>query len=113
MKRRILVIACLVLVGPIGCKEESPPTNPTGVSEPAATQPTTESINAATNGVLSKIQAASDDAIAFNASCPVTGEDVSERGGRVMYDGKVVGFCCKDCIDSFKSNPTRYISKAQ
>mgnify|MGYP001408373889 CR=1 FL=1 len=26
-----------------------------------------------------------------------------------VYDGKVIGFCCKDCIASFEKEPAKYV----
>ena len=27
----------------------------------------------------------------------------------VIYKGKVIGFCCEDCIPKFKKNPEAYM----
>ena len=54
------------------------------------------------------ISEAADDAVAVNTACPITGEVVNEDGGRLTYAGKVVGFCCRDCIPAFKADPAKY-----
>ena len=46
-----------------------------------------------------------------NKKCPVSGEDVNPKGKTVTYKGKVVGFCCDDCIDLFNKNPEKYADK--
>ena len=50
-------------------------------------------------------------AVPVNKKCPVTGEDVNPKGKTVTYKGKVVGFCCDDCIDLFNKNPDKYADK--
>ncbi len=42
-----------------------------------------------------------------NTKCPVTGEDVDAKITTV-YEGKTIGFCCEDCVKSFKKNPEKY-----
>jgi len=45
----------------------------------------------------------------FNAVCPVQGEEVDPNVPKVLYKGKVYGFCCKGCDDKFVKNPEKYI----
>jgi YHS domain-containing protein len=52
---------------------------------------------------------ASADAIAVNKMCPITGDAIDPKGPKVMYDGKVIGFCCSDCPPKFKENPAKYM----
>jgi YHS domain-containing protein len=49
----------------------------------------------------------------FNTKCPVTGEDVDASVQTVKYDGKIYGFCCADCVGTFKKDPAKYASKAK
>jgi YHS domain-containing protein len=46
-----------------------------------------------------------------NKKCPVSGDDVNPKGKTVTYKGKIVGFCCDDCIDLFNKNPDKYADK--
>jgi len=50
------------------------------------------------------------DPTPVNTKCPVTGEDIDPKFTTV-YDGKVIGFCCEDCIKAFKKNPEKYVDK--
>ena len=45
-----------------------------------------------------------------NAVCPVSGEDV-DQNVTVTQDKKVVGFCCEDCVKTFKKDPAKYMKK--
>jgi len=42
--------------------------------------------------------------------CPVMGGAI-DKDIFVEYQGKKVYFCCKSCLDTFKANPEKYISK--
>lgn len=51
-----------------------------------------------------------------NKICPVSGERVGQSGMEAAtyeYKGKIYNFCCEMCIDSFKSNPEKYIKKVE
>jgi len=45
----------------------------------------------------------------FNLFCPVQGEEVELDVPKVLYKGKVYGFCCKGCDDKFIKEPEKYI----
>lgn len=40
---------------------------------------------------------------AVNALCPIRFEPVEDDGGRTEWNGKTVGFCCKNCIADFEA----------
>ena len=42
--------------------------------------------------------------------CPVTG-DAIDKNIFIEYQGKKVYFCCSSCVDAFKANPEKYVSK--
>jgi Cu+-exporting ATPase len=44
-----------------------------------------------------------------NGLCPVMGNPVKARGGRVEYRGETIGFCCPGCIRKFQNDPVRYM----
>ena len=49
-----------------------------------------------------------------NTICPVSGETIDESTKATYeYKGKVYNFCCAACIDTFKADPEKYISKVQ
>jgi YHS domain-containing protein len=49
-----------------------------------------------------------------NTICPVTGGKIDENTAfRVEYGGKVVGFCCADCIPDFNKDPEKYMKKVE
>ena len=46
----------------------------------------------------------------INKFCAVDHENpVDSTVPTVTYKGKVIGFCCEDCIPKFKKNPERYM----
>jgi YHS domain-containing protein len=45
----------------------------------------------------------------INKKCPITGEPVDPKVTYV-YQGKTVGFCCSDCIATFKKDPAKYMA---
>src|SRR3989338_5026564 len=51
---------------------------------------------------------------AGNTICPVTGEKITDAS-KVTYEyqGKIYNFCCPMCIDEFKKDPAKYISKIE
>lgn len=46
-----------------------------------------------------------------NKFCAVMQEHEVDPEVFMIHDGKKVGFCCKDCIDEFKSNPEKYMKE--
>ncbi len=46
----------------------------------------------------------------INKNCAVDTENpVDPTVATVTYEGKVIGFCCEDCIPKFKKDPKRYM----
>lgn len=45
----------------------------------------------------------------FNLVCPVQGEEIDPDAPKILYKGKVYGFCCKGCDDKFLKDPEMYI----
>ena len=43
-----------------------------------------------------------------NTHCPVMEDKVKEDGGSIMYQGKLVRFCCPKCIEKFDKNTEKY-----
>jgi YHS domain-containing protein len=76
-----------------------PPTDKPASDKPATDKPATDK------------PAASQPAGASNKKCPVSGDDVDPKGKTVIYKGKVIGFCCDDCVALFNKNPEKYADK--
>jgi YHS domain-containing protein len=45
-----------------------------------------------------------------NAKCPVAGDPVDPNVS-VVYKGRTVYFCCKDCVAKFNKDPEKYMAK--
>jgi YHS domain-containing protein len=92
-RRSTLAIALLasVLVC-AGCQNSKPESNNTA--------PTSQPI-AASAGVP------------VNKYCPVNTKDPIDPKVTYMYNGKVYGFCCEDCIADFKKDPEKYAARAK
>jgi YHS domain-containing protein len=64
-------------------------------------QDSTQSIQLKVNKVDSKSEA-------WNAVCPVHGEEIDPEANKVEYNGKVYGFCCNGCDSKFTKDPEKY-----
>jgi YHS domain-containing protein len=48
---------------------------------------------------------------AINDFCAVEKDNkIDPEGKTYTYNGKIIGFCCPDCIDEFKKNPEKYMA---
>ena len=56
-------------------------------------------------------QAAGKAAKPVNKLCAVHPEDAVDPTVTTVYEGKVVGFCCEDCLKKFDSDPKTYAAK--
>lgn len=92
MKRLILSAALLVLVA--GCAEKAPPPE--------------KSDNAATPMAAPATQASLSQK-PINKYCAVDRDDEVDPTVTYLYQGKVIGFCCEDCIPKFKKDPEKYM----
>jgi YHS domain-containing protein len=45
----------------------------------------------------------------INKMCAVEHDDPVDPAVTVEYKGKVIGFCCKDCVPKFKEDPEKYM----
>ena len=49
----------------------------------------------------------------INTMCPVMGGEAdSDTPYRAEYNGKMYGFCCPNCVDTFMSDPERYVEES-
>lgn len=46
----------------------------------------------------------------INTKCPITGKDIDPTK-TVVYEGKVIAFCCDNCVAEFKKNPAGCLAK--
>ena len=73
-------------------------------------------------GTLKQTAAAKDDkpkkatpattqaAKAINKFCAVEQDNpIDPKVPTYTYNGKVIGFCCEDCLPTFKKNPEKYM----
>jgi YHS domain-containing protein len=47
---------------------------------------------------------------AWNAVCPVRGEEIDPEANKVEYNGKIYGFCCNGCDSKFSKDPEKYLN---
>ena len=45
-----------------------------------------------------------------NTVCPIEGGKVDPKGKTVMHDGKLIAFCCDDCVEPFQKEPAKYVA---
>jgi YHS domain-containing protein len=91
MKLTILCVAASVLIGgAIIVSAADKPKGPT--TKPSTTQPSKP----------------------VNKWCAVEGKDHEiDPKVTVVYKGKTIGFCCKDCVEEFEKDPEKYVKKME
>ena len=109
MKWIVMMLSLALVSGAmIGCesREETTPTGPMvapttdestppDLSDPATTAPAAQ---------------ASAALAASNQYCAVMGEHKIDPKVTVAHAGKTIGFCCEDCIPTFKKEPAKYLA---
>ncbi len=51
---------------------------------------------------------------AVNKFCAVEGKDHDiDPKVTVVYKGKVIGFCCRDCVEEFEKDPEKYVKRME
>ena len=45
----------------------------------------------------------------INQFCAVERDNEVDPRATIVYEGKVIGFCCKDCINDFRKDPKKYM----
>lgn len=107
-------IACcaMALLGVIslGC-DNSAPSNPTSpppdktMPDSAEPVPSPGSAPGATSAPATQASATP-----INKFCAVEHENEVDPKVTTIYNGKVIGFCCKDCVPKFKQDPEKYMA---
>jgi YHS domain-containing protein len=95
MKKVASILSLAMLAGVtafVSAEDKTPAT-----SQPATAPATTEAAPA--NGAINKFCAVETD------------NKIDPKGKTYTYNGKVIGFCCPDCIDDFKKDPEKYMAK--
>ncbi|GIK61870.1 MAG: hypothetical protein HND40_06780 [Ignavibacteriota bacterium] len=46
-----------------------------------------------------------------NELCPVEGEEINSTITQLIYNNKIIGFCCEVCDEAFLKNPKAYEDK--
>jgi YHS domain-containing protein len=44
-----------------------------------------------------------------NKTCPIEAGHAIDPKVTTEYEGKTIGFCCSDCIPTFKKDPKKYM----
>ena len=77
------------------------------VSAEDTTQPSSQPSSAPSSAPATQASANG----ATNQFCAIEKENkIDPKGKTYTYNGKVIGFCCADCIDEFKKNPEKYMA---
>jgi YHS domain-containing protein len=90
MKR--LILSAALLIASAGCSTNSQPADKIASAPTATAAPTTQA-----------------SAKAINKYCAVDREDEVDPAVTYLYQGKVIGFCCEDCVPKFKKDPEKYM----
>jgi YHS domain-containing protein len=92
MKKMATVLSLAVLAG-VAAFVSAEDTKDAGDSKQATTAATTKPENGA-----------------INQFCPIQKDNkIDPKGKTYTYNGKIIGFCCPDCIDDFKKDPEKYM----
>ena len=43
------------------------------------------------------------------AQSSIAQQSINAPPDAIFYNGKVIGFCCPDCVDEFKKDPEKYM----
>jgi YHS domain-containing protein len=110
----LLVVALGAFVLLAGCPKDKPTVGTKATQTKAgAAAPAPMNHEAMSTSVKQEATAAPATQAAQTAeqtTCPVMGGAIN-KDIFVEYQGKKVYFCCKECLDVFKANPEKYISK--
>jgi YHS domain-containing protein len=86
---KCLIVSAALLIGAAGCSSNN---NPPQEKNTAIAAPATQA-----------------SAKAINKYCAVDRDNEVDPAVTYLYQGKVIGFCCEDCIPKFKKDPEKYM----
>ena len=108
MKWIVMMLSLALVSGAVvGCesRDETAPTEP--YVAPTTDEATPDMSEPATTGPATQASAA---LTASNQYCAVMGEHKIDPKVTVAHAGKAIGFCCEDCIPTFKKEPAKYLA---
>jgi YHS domain-containing protein len=85
-------------------KSSSPADRPPDMQQPVA--PTTAPVAAPTSAPATQASAGKP----INQFCAVEHDNKIDPKVTTVYNGRVIGFCCPDCIPDFKKDPSKYMA---
>ena len=47
----------------------------------------------------------------INEVCPIEGKKIDHKIPFLIFDNKIIGFCCNACIEVFNNDPQAYFKK--
>jgi len=47
----------------------------------------------------------------INEVCPIEGKKIDHKIPLLIFDNKIIGFCCNACIEVFNNDPQAYFKK--
>ena len=101
MKSLLLSAGLLALV--VGCNghnSDTKPSDATGKPDDMSTMPMP---------TTAPTTQASASAQPINKFCAVEKDHAVDPTVTYLYQGKVIGFCCDDCVPQFKKDPEKYM----
>lgn len=108
-----LMLSAVLLALAAGCNGNSSDTKHTDMNGGSSTAmpsdpPTTQAAACPTTRPSNQAVQASAQAKPINKLCPIE-HDAIDPTVTYVYNGKVIGFCCADCIPKFKKDPEKYM----
>ena len=97
MKKSASILGLAILAGVAAYVSAEDAKTPASKPATTTTAPTTKKA-AAANGAINEFCAVEKD------------NKIDPNGKTYTYNGKIIGFCCDDCIDEFKKNPEKYMA---
>src|SRR5215218_5358002 len=113
MKWTAMLLGVALMSGAmIGCEKTDsttlPPAGaPQGDTADVSDEPTTGATTGPTTGPATQ---ASASLTISNKFCAIETENKVDPAVTTTYQGKTIGFCCKDCIPTFEKDPAKYMA---
>jgi YHS domain-containing protein len=99
----VVVFAVFVLLA--GCQKDKPVAGTQAMKTKSQAATPAPMKHEATPAPATQVAQAAEQ-----TTCPVMGGPI-DKNIFIEYQGKKVYFCCASCLDTFKANPEKYISK--
>lgn len=102
-----LTLACLICVA-IACDKSSSDSKTQKELPPDLQQPSPSAAPTSAPASAPATQASAGQPI--NKFCAIETKNEIDPKVTTVYEGKTIGFCCKDCIPDFKKDPAKYMA---